>query len=386
MIPPSTPQTMTSKVSNHSKETPGARKHPDVTLLDRWILGILVVGLLVIPALTGRDAIHPPYDESRLIAIREVSPDYLFLGNSMLASRIDHRALSQRLGGAKSVSFTLGGVFSPHWYLWLKNDVIPSGIRPRRVFIFFREDDLTSPYRSVSQPDDIKNLLRASRGKEEELERVLAQHRDFKEAIEHILMQIYPIQLKHSDMSWLLDSWAFVPILPGYGKAVLARMIGEKETPQQYQRFLEARRRFKEDLRYRLFKPSELRPMNSESGTRGVKVTEEPFNFYSRLPNSLLPEMIRLNRQHHLNLVFFMVKPRPGGDGTIQQPKALAAYTKDLKQWLEDNGAGFYDSNPDLFPGPDDYYDQWHVRDEVKEKFTQYFIDSLPGYFNGSTP
>lgn len=378
MIPHPTSPIITHTLSTLPKDQSTVPKRPGRPLHDWWKLGILVVGLLVIPAWVGRDAIHPPYDDSRLKAIREVRPDYLFIGNSMLFSRIDHDTLSQRLGGAKSMSFSLGGVFTPHWYLWLKNDLIPSGIRPRRVFLFFREDDLTSPYRSVSLPDDITNLLGASRGKEEELQRVLARHRGFKDQLEHLLLQVYPIQLMHHDMDWLLDSWAFIPVLPGYGKSLLARMTGKEVTPLEAQAFLDARRHFKEDLRYRLFNPGQMRPNSIESGTKEEKVINDSFHFHSRLPDSLLPEMIRLNRQYHLNLVFFMVKPRPDREGTIQQPDGLAAYTKDLKKWLEDHGAGFYDSNPDPYPGLDDYYDQWHVRDAVQ--FTQHFVDIMSEY------
>ena len=58
----------------------------------------------------------------------------------MLETRIDEIHLEEILGENNDVLLlTMPGGMSSAWYLYLKNFVIESGIKPSNVFVFFRD-------------------------------------------------------------------------------------------------------------------------------------------------------------------------------------------------------------------------------------------------------
>jgi hypothetical protein len=64
-------------------------------------------------------------------------PEFLFLGDSMAKAHIDPETVT-RLTGRKGGVLFLPNSTSARWYLMLKNYVIPSGVKPRRLFVLFR--------------------------------------------------------------------------------------------------------------------------------------------------------------------------------------------------------------------------------------------------------
>jgi hypothetical protein len=61
----------------------------------------------------------------------------------MAGTRIDERRLGE-LAGRPVAPLLQAGSGPVFWYLALKNWVIASGIKPRAVFIFFRDTNLTN--------------------------------------------------------------------------------------------------------------------------------------------------------------------------------------------------------------------------------------------------
>jgi hypothetical protein len=74
--------------------------------------------------------------------MEEMQPDYVFIGNSMCESRIDAKYLSG-LSGEKAYRVAAGPSFIATWYIWLKNFVAAANITPKKVFIFFTDEQLT---------------------------------------------------------------------------------------------------------------------------------------------------------------------------------------------------------------------------------------------------
>ena len=82
------------------------------------------------------------FDTDRVPDLRRLNPGYVVIGDSMAGSRIDERRLGE-LSGRPVAPLLQPGSGSAFWYLALKNRVIASGIKPRAVFIFFRDTNLT---------------------------------------------------------------------------------------------------------------------------------------------------------------------------------------------------------------------------------------------------
>src|SRR4029450_950467 len=79
----------------------------------------------------------------RVSDLARMQPAFVVIGDSMAGSRIDPAVFTRASG--QSVPPPLYARSGPAWwYLALKNWVIASGIRPKAVFIFFRDTNLTN--------------------------------------------------------------------------------------------------------------------------------------------------------------------------------------------------------------------------------------------------
>lgn len=344
----------------------------------------LLLTVLLLPAWLGRSVQGTPFDDSPLNALNRLRPDYLFIGNSMVFSRIDHATVSQVLPGRRSHELTMGGVFSAHWYLWLKNSVIPAQSHPATIFLFFRQDELTQPYRSVSTPEERLALQRASCGTETVLEETLNWHRPALDWIDEFSFRLYPIQMQRQAVEWTLDSLALLPAMPGFFAARWRDLVtGPPLSAEERESLLTERQRFKKEIKDTLFAPSGFR--NRPDGTPAIlpEPTEHDrsLSFADQLPHSLLPEMVRLARTHGLRLVFVMVKPRPRPDGPGIRSREQVQYAMDLERYLVSQGMGFHDDFAEgvmLWP---DYHDGWHLVPSRKALYTQNFIHALRRWF-----
>ncbi|MCP5113513.1 MAG: hypothetical protein GY953_21980, partial [bacterium] len=82
--------------------------------------------------------------------LRAYGPEVVFVGNSMLFTRIDKKEY-RRLSRNRNRFVTNAATGSACWYLYLKNIIAPSGAKPETVFVFFRDEMLTWPeYRTGS--------------------------------------------------------------------------------------------------------------------------------------------------------------------------------------------------------------------------------------------
>ena len=70
--------------------------------------------------------------------LEKIQPDFIFIGNSMLDSRIDPDYF-QESTGKKIYIIWHGGIMSSVWYLIMKNVIVVSEVKPKTVFIFFRD-------------------------------------------------------------------------------------------------------------------------------------------------------------------------------------------------------------------------------------------------------
>ncbi len=85
-----------------------------------------------------RRAFDPTFRED----LRRIQPRYVLIGDSMLGARIDPRHLT-RVIQQQAWWVMQPGTGSAYWYLALKNVVLGAGLKPKVVFVFFRDFNLT---------------------------------------------------------------------------------------------------------------------------------------------------------------------------------------------------------------------------------------------------
>jgi hypothetical protein len=115
-----------------------------------WLRLLAVVGALLLGGALvvwrSRQAPELPkaaFDARPLQRVRARRPDFVVIGNSMAGTRMHERMLNEVLAPRRAVTLTYGGSRAAVWYLILKNYVLASGVRPTRVLIFFRYQELT---------------------------------------------------------------------------------------------------------------------------------------------------------------------------------------------------------------------------------------------------
>jgi hypothetical protein len=114
---------------------------------------------LALPFATGIRRV--PFNDQPIRDMEAQQSDFVFIGNSMMRSRIDPNYILSA-SGKKAYRIDAGPSFVGSWYLWLKNFVAVAKIKPKRVFLFFTDEQLTSTnfWLSVSDAEKIESVMR----------------------------------------------------------------------------------------------------------------------------------------------------------------------------------------------------------------------------------
>jgi hypothetical protein len=313
------------------------------------LLGILTPPALIRPSAEGKLS----FDSHLLADFDAVSPSYVFIGNSMLTTRIDEHVLAGKLGEGCCFLLSTGGAESAWMHQALKNVALAGKHRPKKVFIFFRDTFLTQPtYRATDHYWwRIEHLSHAD---EPELTRAMSVSRTWQEKLEYRLGELYPVQ-KVRERAGAGISWiASEVVTPGrvkYGASAGAK----------YDSF---------------FDLDKLRSIEADDTAFGDEGISE-FNFDERVGPSLLPSMIREAKKNGVSLVFVRVQRRPRKDGPPAQSAELQAYMSRLRAYFAANGVQFYDFTGDPALTLDHYLDGDHIRPEWKSASTELFLKRL---------
>jgi hypothetical protein len=285
--------------------------------------------------------------------LRRLAPHYVFIGDSTLGSRIDP-AYMRRVLRLRAWWVMQPATGSAYWYLALKNAVLASGVKPRVVFIFFRDFTLTDVLFRVD--DHFRWTLDTIAGPvEPELDRVIA---------------------RRLDGSWyavprMLDAaYAFRPVRTAADTLVRqlpVRAVAGAARAGDLQQHLNAS-----------FALDKLRPTVAADIASGE---DELGNLAHMLPRSVLPDMIALGRAHGVRLCFVRVQRRPRPDGPPVQSPVLQRYIRDLRHYIESNGAVFRDDT-----GDPDYTLAWytdgdHTALRLRQRYTTLFCQKLAFLF-----
>ena len=293
-------------------------------------------GLGYLPALE-KSGHHRLFDPTQIENLRRGRPLWVFIGDSMLGTRIDPMYLGELSATHDElVSFLYNPATGPAWwYLSFKNHFIASGIRPRAVFVFFRDTNLTDTlFRVESLYGNV--LDEVAHAEEPELNAVIAaRKRGIWSRVHTAAVRAYGTDVANG---WLE---------PG-----IRRWFVNWRFPDPGARF-----RFDQALGERF----DLANLRSDVAA-DLAGPNESADFARDLPSSVLPLMIDLAKQRGVQLCFVRVQRRPRGTTPPPQSPNLLRYVGDLEAYLAANGALYHDDwgDPEL---PESIYaDGDHVR------------------------
>lgn len=295
-----------------------------------------------------------PFDASRIPELVRLNPGYVVIGDSMAGTRIDEARLGE-LAGRPVAPLLQPGSGSAFWYLALRNWVIASGIRPRVVFIFFRDTNLTNVlFRLDEQFRWSVDMVAGDR--EPELDAVLAARiQGPKYFVHRAAERIYQGERARAWAEPALVAWPARVLLPS------------RRRRAEFLAGMNAR-----------FGLEHLRPMEAAD----VPVSdEEGADFDHYVDRSVLPLMLRDARAAGITLCFVRVQRRPvGGKPPVQSP-AMRRYIDKLGAYVHSQGGLFHDDTGDPELTLDMYEDGDHLDRSARRRYTEILFDRLRPLF-----
>lgn len=318
-------------------------------------LCIFVALVLGVPALINQAIpVKAHFDSAPIAELRATNPDLVLIGDSMLDSRIDAPLLEEKLGGGQRVAIVWnGGAASACWYLFLKNYVAASGVRPRMVCIFFRDRLLTDA--SFRTGGIFRSFLESIRHQDDPVvRRVLGNELGGAGAMERWVTQIYPLNGRRQVQQEKIGHMMFRVATPN---ARAAKKL-EREVNKT-------------------FDVAKMRGEVMAESTDVSKAVAQPFD--PSPDKSFLPHMVETAARAHLPLCFVRVKRHPQADGRVPQSDALRQYIRDLSAWLESRGCAFIDDTNDSAFRPEMYLKAKddHIGPWAKKQTTEIYAEKL---------
>jgi hypothetical protein len=305
-----------------------------------------------LPALEGPRA-RAAFQSTRLSELRYLQPGYVVIGDSMAGTRLDERRLGE-LSGTAVAPLLQPGSGSAFWYLALKNWVIASGIKPRMVFVFFRDTNLTDlMFRLDPQFRWALDLTALER--EEELNALVAK-------------RIRPFHRAHV----FLDRYMAVDAVrrrlePAVAEWPAERLIASRRRRTEFMSLMNERLGF-----------DHLRPMTAAD----IQIGDAPdFDFERDVDGSVLPLMLRDAKQAGLTLCFVRVQRRPTAHRPPPQSPELEAYVAALRAYVTERGGIFHDDTGDPALTIDMYEDGDHLARHARRLYTENLYNRLRTHF-----
>jgi hypothetical protein len=235
------------------------------------------------------------------------------------------------------------------WYLALKNWVIPSGIHPRTVFVFFRDTNLTDVMFRI---DAVWVLDIAALAREDDVNAAVARRRGSRfYGAREAFDALYGAPAARRWLQPLVEEWPAWTMIP-------------------YRR---PRAAFLEQLNTRLGL-AHLRPMAAAD----IQETEDrDADFDAFVGKSVLPLMLRDARSAGLRLCFVRVQRRPEDGRPPYQSPALRGYVAKLGAYIRQQGGAFVDDTGDPAQVLSWYGDGDHLSNEGRLRYTGLFVSRM---------
>ncbi len=309
--------------------------------------------------------------------LRSTRPEYVGIGNSMLFTRLGRTQAEveqfNKLTGHNFCFILRGGSASAAWYLTLKNVVAASGVRPRMVFFFFRDTELTSP--NANTTGKFAGYLNSLRGA--------------SEPVLDRLLQLAPVNEGWFDGTVNRTAWWLTGPGGVFNYSSQADKIQQRLTRIAMQagggRILKTKGQKVLTDRFAL---DRLRPDLAadmawpDDGNNDPNATFST-QFFNQEQASFLPAMMDVARENGIKLLFFRVKRRPEADGgvTASEPDQMRGYVKRLQHWIEERGGLLYDETYDPNIRLEAYNDGDHIGEGHRDWYRKYFWQRVAPMF-----
>jgi hypothetical protein len=351
----------------------GSSSHSSLLRLFAIIFLIFVTPVLVVSDKSSLFSFDPGHRQK----LAKIEPEYVFIGSSMLVSRMDIDHFNTIIDGQTGYMLADVGALSSLWYLWMKNSLIASGVKPKAVFIFFRHTAITNPADNSSSVFIMEKIQKNSLDSEPVYDQVMGYHKDFFDLMSEWLLKLYPIQdFWHKGVNWIVDSAGFLFGLPEYASYKYRAIFHPEQISGKQRRAMMAAR---ENLKYRMtHEVFTVKNQRDQKNRISQSFTgESQLNFKERLPLSFLPHIVRLGKEAGLKLVFVRIRSRPNRDNSISTSLLLDRYIADLSQYAEKNGIAFHDftQDPNLIFSM--YNDGAHIAPNYMKFWTDNFVARL---------
>jgi hypothetical protein len=321
------------------------------------LLGLLVVVLVGLPVLSPPDEVRRSFASGSWQALSRHPPDFVFIGNSMLYTRLDRQLLAEGLEGSV-VFLTGGGAMSAQWYLSLKN-LLEAGVRPRHVVVLFRDDFLTRP-RLRTTGRFRRQIERLSNGDDPLLESLLAPRRP--------------------DAGHRLGRWLPSRAVREATEAAVDRMADRVARPLLPQATAAQRKQVVNAV----FGVERMRG-DLQLEALGLEPERDTLGFAQRVERSFLPAMLELAADARVPLTFVRVQRRRRLEKGADPPE-LERYLVALRGFVEKHGASLVDMNgrPELGAGL--YGEGDHIAREHRARYTRLFVSLHGERLRGGAP
>lgn len=294
-------------------------------------------------------AARAPFSPGIRDAISLQKPDDVFIGDSMVGSRIAADVWEEATGGRKACLAWEPGATSARWYLYLKNQVLAADAKPRQIYIFFRDRFWSLPELNVEGNAWVA-IERTMPDDDPVIRRVLGGPR--MGSVNHMvraLDAIYPLQYRREDVEK-----AFTDATLGWA----ARKTRVKRSA--------ARTALNEEFSFENMRPG----LNLESALDALDL---PVPFDPSPDKGFLPAVIDLIRQHQAPITLVRVERRPDSDGNRPDNENLRNYLRELAAYLAASGAGFIDLSDDREVTIEKYGEGDHIAKEWRPWWTRRF-------------
>lgn len=285
-------------------------------------------------------------------ALAQARPDVFFLGNSMMGRGIDLKQMEDLL--QQEVDGHQGpGSGSAYWYVYFKNVILATKPPPQVVVLFFRNRELTDTRYRTDPPYRLQIENFSLQDEPELMER--AFHR-FQSPLDRRMKE----QWKLNDMREMAKSTAENTI-----RDVIAPMLrGYKAYTRQVA--------FYQVFHHRLSIPSLLTQIQLSQET---DYPTETINFEESNPQSFLPLIVEMAKQHDVQLILVRVRKRSAL--TKPQPPELLDYIASLNAYAAENSVPILDFMEDERIQLKHFVDGDHMNEEGRELLTRLVAEKL---------
>lgn len=297
-----------------------------------------------------------PLDLSYQEEIMQNDPSVVILGDSTLKHSINQNELSELLG-VETYRIANPGSASALWYLILKNNIATSPVKPAQLVIFSRASMLTTPeYRttgkyepiiaSAALPEDTLVIERAYLSQMSGLEKLADQY-----------IPLYAYRPRLREALENISKFRIPNQLLGVRLKDVERSLGDVFDEQ--------------------FGARELGELSNMITQAEVYLHEsERLDFDAQLPNSFLPEIVRICNENEIQLILVYTQTIYE-DQSPATAKMLEDYRQALFEYAAENDIQVIDYLGDERVQPSFFDDPVHMNAEGASRFTKIFAEDF---------